>query len=306
MSSCHSAAQAEQPIRLSHSTLELFDRCERLFQLEKLVATDVQREESEHLSFGTAYGVGVAEYLQHQDPAVALYKAWLAYWPEIETDKKNVSLLVSAFQASVPRMDTLLRDYEIATFNNKPAVELSFRVNITAQYYYVGYIDVVLRNRWDGTYMVLDAKSTGLGLTDLSPSYQNSGQALGYSIVLDTIVGKDLSDYAVCYFVAQIKKDLSVQVHPLIFQKTLLDRFNWMLTLGGDIKRLETAAELGFYPRRGGACLKYNRPCRHFGTCGLSALDTPKQIEPDIIDYDFTFDLDALIDNHIQRITSPS
>jgi len=292
------------PIRLSHSTMEMFDRCERLFQLEKLLVTDSVRDESADLSLGTAYGVGVADYLVNQDPERALYNAWLAYWPEIETDKKSVAHMSMALQKSFPALDTMLRDYEVVEFNGKPAVELSFRVNINAHYYYVGYMDVVLRNRWDGTCVVVDAKSTALQLLDLSPVYQNSGQGLSYSIVLDRIVGEKLSNYAVGYFVAQLGKDFKCEVKPLIFSKTLLDRLNWFIQLGMDIKRLEFAEEMGFYPRRGGACLKYNRPCKHFGVCTLSSMDIPRKREEDTIEYDFVFDLEDLIDDHILRINS--
>lgn len=292
------------PIRLSHSTLELFDRCERLFQLDKLLVTDSVRDESADLSLGTAFGVGVADYLVDQNPEQALYRAWLAYWPEIETDKKSIPHLTALLNKSFPYLDTMLRDYEVLHFNGKPAVELSFRVNINSHYYYVGYMDVVLRNRHDGTAVVVDAKSTALQLLDLSPVYQNSGQGLSYSIVLDRIMGEKLSNYAVGYFVGQLGKDFKIEIKPLIFSKTLLDRLNWFIQLGMDIKRLEFAEEMGFYPRRGGACLKYNRPCKHFGTCTLSAMDIPRNREVDNIEYDFVFDLEELIDDHIARINT--
>lgn len=294
----------EAPIRLSHSTLELFNRCERLFQIEKLLATDSEREESADTVFGTAYGVGVASYLVHQDQDRALYEAWLSYWPELENDKKNHATLVACMRKSFPVLDTMLRDYEVLHFNGKPAVELSFRVNITPRYYYVGYIDVVLRNRFDGTCVVFDAKSTGLQLHDLDPVYKNSGQCLGYSIALDKIVGEKLAEYSVGYFVAQIGKNYDINIKPLVYPKTLLDRLNWFLGLGSDIRRLELAEEVGFYPRRGGNCLKYNRPCRHFGVCHMSSLDVPRDIPPDENVYDFSFDLDDLIDDHLKRINS--
>jgi len=282
----------------------MFDRCERLFQLEKLLVTDSVRDESADLSLGTAFGVGVADYLVDQNPEQALYRAWLAYWPEIETEKKSIPHLTALLNKSFPYLDTMLRDYEVLHFNGKPAVELSFRVNINSHYYYVGYMDVVLRNRYDGTAVVVDAKSTALQLLDLSPIYQNSGQGLSYSIVLDRIMGEKLSNYAVGYFVGQLGKDFKIEIKPLIFSKTLLDRLNWFIQLGMDIKRLEFAEEMGFYPRRGGACLKYNRPCKHFGVCTLSSLDIPRKREEDNIEYDFVFDLEELIDDHISRINS--
>ncbi len=290
------------PIRLSHSTLEVFDSCERKFQLEKLLITDSTREENEHTIFGKAFGVGVADYLVHQDSERALYLAWMEYFPEIESDKKNIPILIKALLCAFPELDNILGDYEVLTFNGKPAVELSFRINVNPMYYYVGYIDVVLRNRYDGTCVVMDAKSTGLQLLDLDPMYQNSGQCLSYSIALDKIVGETLSSYGVAYFVAQLGKDMKVQIKPLVYRKTLLDRLNWFVTLGGDVKRLELAEEIGFYPRRGSSCLTFNRPCRYFGICTLSAADIPREREPDEIEYDFTFDLDELIDDHLLRI----
>ncbi len=290
------------PIRLSHSTLDIFNSCERKFQLEKLLISDTAREETADTVLGTAFGVGVADYFVHQNPEQAIYKAWQAYWPELETEKKSIPHVVAALSRAFPVLDTLLQDYEVLTFNGKPAVELSFRINITPTYYYVGYIDLVMRNRHDGTCVAVDAKSTGLQLLDLSPVYQNSGQVLSYSIALDRIVGEKLSHYAVGYFVAQLGKNFDIKIHPLIFRKTLLDRLNWFITLGGDIKRLELAEELGFYPRRGTACLKYNRQCKFFGTCTLSAADIPRVREEDTIEYDFIFDLQDLIDDHLERI----
>lgn len=290
------------PIRLSYSTLEEFNRCERYFQLRKLLATDDTRDESADLSFGTAYGVGIAEYMLHQNKNVAIYKAWLAYWPELETDKKNVWLMIHALEASFPMADKLLIDYELLVIKDKPAMELSFRINLTPEYYYVGYIDFVMRNRWDGTCVVWDAKTTGLQLLDLSPLYQNSLQGLGYSIALDAIVGEEQAHYAVGYFVAQLLKDAKVKVQPLVFKKTLLDRLNWLMTLGGDLSRLEQAAQLNFYPRRGSGCLKHNRPCKHFGVCQMSSLDIPRVREEDTTEYDFVFELDDLIADHLRRV----
>lgn len=293
-----------EPIRLSHSTLDLFNTCERKFQLEKLLITDSVREDSPDTVLGTAYGAAVAHYLVNQDKDAALHHGWLAYWPELENDKKSVPHYVNAFERSLHKLDKLLDDYEVAFFKGKPATELSFRIDVSPEYYYVGYVDVVLKNRFDNTYFATDAKTTGLNLLDLSPVYQNSSQVLSYSIVLDAVVGSELAHYGCGYFVAQLKKDYEVEVHPLFFRKTLLDRLNWFITLGGDIKRLELAEELGFYPRRGGACLKYNRQCKFFGICTLSSQDIPRKREVDTIEYDFTFDLDTLIDDHLRRINS--
>jgi hypothetical protein len=293
------------PIRLSHSSLETLHTCERKWQLEKLLVDPAVREENEHTVFGRAYGTGIATYLVTQDQEQALYQAWLAYWPELESDKKSIVMCMAALMAAFTKLDTLLMEYEVAEFNGKPAVELSFRLDINSNYYFVGHIDVVLRHRFTGVYSVWDAKSTGLQLLDLSPLYQNSGQVLGYSVALDRIVGEALSSYGVGFIVAQINAGkMTTKTHLLPFEKTLLDRLKWFMTLGLDAKKLKEMEELGHYPMRGHSCLTFMRPCRYFGTCNLASLDIPKVREEDLIQYDFHYNLDDLISDHLERVTN--
>lgn len=291
-------------IRLSHSTLETLHKCERLFQLERLLANGVEREESEHHAFGHSFGEGVAEYLVSQNKELALYKAWLAYWPQIEFGNKTQSKALNALNASFTTLDNILEEWEVVEFEGKPAVELSFRLNIDDTYYFVGYIDVVLRNRWTGKYCIFEVKTTGLALYDLAPLYVNSGQALGYSIALDRIVGEDITHYEVIYFVAQLGKEYSPKIHVIPFNKTLLDRLNWFLTLGLDVKHLKEMEELSVYPKRGGSCLTFNRPCRQYGTCSLHAFDTPAEHVPDYVPYQFVYNMDELVEEHIRRLAS--
>lgn len=291
------------PIRLSHSSMDTLHTCERKWQLEKLLVDPSVREENEHTVFGRAYGAGIATYMVTQDSDMALYQAWLAYWPELESDKKSIVMCMAALQAAFYKLDTLLMEYEVATFNGKPAVELSFRLDISNEYYFVGHIDLVLKHRFSGVYSIWDAKSTGLNLIDLSPLYQNSGQVLGYSIALDKIVGEKLSSYGVGFIVAQIDaRRLTTKTHVLSYDKTLLDRLKWFMTLGLDAKKLKEMAELGHYPMRGSSCLSFMRPCRYFGTCNLHSLDIPKVREEDKIAYDFRYDLDTLVQDHLARL----
>lgn len=291
------------PIRLSHSSLETLHTCERKWQLEKLLVDPSVREETEHTVYGRALGAGIATYMVTQDTDAAIYQLWLTYWPELESEKKSIPMCVAALMASFTKLDTLLMEYEVATFNGKPAVELSYRLDIDDEYYFVGHIDVVLRNRSTGVYSVWDAKSTGLNLFDLSPLYQNSGQVLGYSVALDRIVGEQLSSYGVGFISSQVDaKKLAAKTHVFYWEKSILDRLQWFMTLGLDVKKLRTMAEMNYYPKRGHSCLQYNRPCRYFGICHLHAADVLREREPDLIEYDFVYKLDDLIEDHLKRI----
>jgi hypothetical protein len=70
-----------------------------------------------------------------------------------------------------------------------------------------------------------------------------------------------------------------------------------------DKDRIHQMLELDYFPKRGASCLKYNKPCPHLGTCGLTALDEMRKEEEDTIDYDFTYELNDIITDHIKRIS---
>lgn len=290
-------------IRLSHSTLETFHTCERKFQLERIY--DAGREDlSPHLSGGTIFGIGGASYLQHQDADRAIYEAYMA-WNEDspETDTRNWKVYLNALWRVFPSLDLLLDEWEVVSFQGKPAVELSFRINIDEVFYYVGYMDVVIKNKYSGVYAVLDFKHTGLSLKDISPLYKFSGQLIGYSIVLDKIVGENLASYEVHYFSAQLGRNpYEVTPHHFAFKKTLLDRLNWFASIQLDVQQIHQMKEINIFPRRGSSCMKYNKPCFHFNTCALNSLDNlPLREDNHEMEYDFTYNLEELIADHIER-----
>ena len=72
------------PIRISYSSREgIFNKCERKFQLYKLLAGTYEKEEAAHFSHGHAFGAGIANYFLTKDKAKAKLACWLAYWPNI-------------------------------------------------------------------------------------------------------------------------------------------------------------------------------------------------------------------------------
>lgn len=294
-----------EKIRLSHSALKTFNTCERKFQLERLLEGASTREDTSHTVFGKAFGVFISSYLLTQDQDLSIYKAWLEYYPVVEDDAKTEETMILACLASVSSLELLLEDYEVATFNFKPAVELSFRLEVDENCYFVGYVDLVLRSKITGRMAILEVKTTGLAFFDLSPIFQNSGQALGYSICLDQIVGEAQSNYEVIYLVAQVNKKTfgSVKVQVLNFAKTLADRFNWFIALKMDADRLASMLEAQVFPMRGDSCLQFMRACPQFNTCQLHSLDRIRELEVDEIDYQFRFELEEVIDSHISRIT---
>jgi hypothetical protein len=289
-------------IRLSHSALDTLHTCERKFQLDRLLVSSLEKQQYPATVLGTAYGAGVQSYLVHQDQDKAIFDCYMAYFPILEEAKRTEEHALSLLLASFPQLDKLLEDWEVATFQDKPAIELSFRLNIDEKFYYVGYVDVVLRNKWTNTYAIGEIKTTSLQLHDLSPIYQNSGQALGYSIILDAIVGEENSQYDTIYVVGQLNEKHNHKIQTYNFNKSLLDRLNWFITLGMDVEKLHKMLDVNVFPMRGSNCLQYMRPCIHFGTCQLHGLDEYKEEEIDEIEYQFIYQLDEVVQNHLSRI----
>lgn len=292
-----------ESVRLSHSTIDLLHSCERKFQLEKLLYNEKGRDSSPDFVFGSAYGIAVAHYFIHQNREQALYELWMAYEPMLESEKKSLAKCLNALICSFERIDTMLVEYEVVSFKGKPAAELSFCLFTDSEYYYVGYMDIVLRSRFTDRCVVVDVKTTGLELTNLDPLYKNSNQVLGYSIVLDAITGETQAEYDVIYFVAQLGRGFSPSIQVLTYPKTVLSRLQWFLSLGLEIDRLERMKELNVYPKRGDSCLKYNKPCFYFGICDLHSIDIKAEKILDETEYDFYFNLQELIDNHVERLS---
>ena len=107
-------------------------------------------------------------------------------------------------QAAFPYLDNFLEDWEVATFNGKPASQLSFPVNIDETFYFVFLLGPGNQKQIHRQVRSLGCKTTGLTIHDLSPVYANMLQLIAYSIVLDKVVGEDYSDYDVYYFVGRV------------------------------------------------------------------------------------------------------
>ena len=308
----------EARVRLSHSTMQLIHSCERKFQKTKLLRSMAPREESPAMSFGKGYGAGVQHYLvlrsagvsPTESLAAAQYVAWLSYFPSLEDDRRFQERAIDLIAKAQHFLEARLDEYEVATFNGKPASELSFCLDITDRYYYVGFLDLVLRHKASGRYCVVDLKTTSLRGTDLRPYFRNSDQGVGYSIVLDAIVGTDLSSFDVGYWATQLpyaKGELFNPVHhEMTFPYTLKDRFDWFLKLYMDVSYLQGLEPLTAYPKRGSACMNFNRVCNFYTECNEVALDQPAVYVPDETTYDFYFNLTDLLDNHEARLFGPS
>lgn len=283
-----------------------FLSCPRKFQKDKLFQERRLDEHTQHTVFGKAFGSAVAEYLLTQSKEKALMRAYLDYYPVLEDEKKNQATLFSLIDRSFFTLDTLLEEWELAYFDDKPAIELGFRLNGLSDehdIYFVGFLDLVLKNKITGQFAAVDVKTTSINSIDLGPLYKNSEQVLGYSIILDKIASK--TDYHTMYIVGQFadwRNPFESKLRVEYYNKNLRDRLHWLTSLALDVKQIETMLDLNVFPRRGSACYEYRKPCPFYGTCTLETFDKYEDEPDDTNEYAFTFNINDLVTDYLERI----
>ncbi len=199
------------------------------------------------------------------------------------------------------REQDYLGEYELVYWQGKPAVELSFRIHLPDGFTYRGYVDAVLQHKITGKILVLEAK-TSSGRAN-SAQYKNSGQALGYSVVLDKIF-PDLSSYEVLYLVYGTNEKGYTEFY---FEKSLLLRALWLQELLLDKLHIELYEEYGAYPMHGENCYDFFRECSYLGLCTLPTERLIKPLTQADLDkiaeeeYDFELDFFELVEAQIEK-----
>lgn len=252
--------------QVSNSSFGLKSSCPRKYQLTKL--TQPEKEKAAYLSYGSALGVGIQYALAGLPEEYCTLQMMMAWDVDLndtsrESQKQTFWHCLHAFQVFYHSVRPSLfgNDWEVITINDRPAIELSFRIILPANYYYRGFIDLVLKNKFTGEVMIVELKTTSMNYTR-EEAWKNSGQGLGYAVVLDHI--EPLSSFRVLYLVCLTK---SQTFEPFQFVKFPHQRVRWMQDAVIKCKELALWETEGHYPMEGGACLAYSRPCQFFGIC---------------------------------------
>lgn len=299
---------------LSHSSRNLLHSCPRKYQLYRLSATEAAPDETKAaesevtFSYGHTVGIGVAAALEDKTEDQIYIEAFLGWDADLLANtprqKKSFWLAMFAVQKFIAlRSSGYLADYELVYFEGKPAVELSFQILLPNGFKYRGFVDAVLRHKVTGEIVVLECK-TSSGTANPA-MYKNSGQALGYAVILDKIAPSH-SSYTVLYLVYETK---SYEYKELPFEKTLLQRALWLQELLIDTEVISLYDSYDVYPTDGQSCYNFFRECEYLGLCNLSTEKLTKpltenilaDIEKDSDNYQFTINFDELINSQLEK-----
>lgn len=301
---------------ISHSILGGFHACPRKGLLEKIQANEPNHGDEEQAPnidfvFGHSVGAGVQALFAFNDLESALYAAflsWRAPWEFGHEDfykrkHKTLEKAVLAVEAFSYFRASELSEWEIyVTASGKPAVELSFCIDLGKTKYF-GHIDLVLVNKRTGRIAIGEIKTSGYSNPD-EALYRNSGQALGYSLVLDSVVGSD-ADYDVMYFTYSATGQ---EWHFMPFAKSVSMKLEWVQDRLIDSGHLQQYFQLQHFPKNGSSCMQFNRRCFFYGTCDLvdkermHALPTLQLSDEGMYEVDYTFDVSKILNRQTDSL----
>ena len=302
-------------LNLSYSSLLELHSCPRKLELSRLgsiAETSESQEETITFSYGQIVGLGIQMILESKSESEILWAMFLGWKPELFADNpkqnKSFAAAVYAIQKFIAmQQQGYLEDYELVRYEDRPACELSFLINLPGGFKYRGFVDAVLRHKYTGEVIVLECKTSSA--TTLNPAtYKNSAQAIGYSIVLDAIF-PTLSSYRVLYLVYGTK---SLQYEQLEFTKSYVQRARWIRELVLDTEMISLYHAADLYPMRGESCFSYFRECKYMGLCQMDTdrlvSPPPATLQADIdkvnSTYQINITLDDLINSQISKVSS--
>lgn len=297
--------------KLSYSGNLTLHGCPRKFQLERLTAkinSDKDWRSSLTFQFGHTVGDAIADTVagkSRNQVMLDMFTGWkMDLLIENEKQKKSFTYaLLALHKFWAMQDDGFFEDYEIVYFHGRPAAELSFKINFPNGFTYRGYVDLVVRNKITGQYVILELK-TNSGKWINSAQYKNSSQAIGYSVVLDAIAPGETS-YTVEYLVWMTQLE---RWENFSFPKTYMQRALWLRDRIWDNEQIsnliEAESSYGIWPMQGEHCVSFGKECAYMNSCHLQ---TESQViglkkvhlEPELMDrygkpWDFVFDWEQL------------
>lgn len=304
---------------LSYSSCCLLHTCPRKYQLRKLYAAQ-EKERDVHTDFGSLVGSGLQHYYMSEGNMPLTTVMMLSTWTEdLDSDegykdKKTFFHALNAVEKFIELYQTRLKDYELfyATPEDSlgsngtwAGIELGFSVAFFDQFKYRGFVDILLQHKYTKKFAVIECKTTKFKNVH-EAQFKNSGQGLGYSLVVDAISSKlnlpAAESFDVIYLVWSTSAN---EWEEITINHSHMDRANWLRNILFDIERIQVFDEASVFPMHGESCYSYFRPCEFYEICTMSdqnlMLDKAKIIVDDPKKIMFNFTLDELIKAQIEK-----
>jgi len=266
-----------EQFRYSYSSSMTFDSCARKLEFKKFYPSSA-RDRSLPGDVGKALHIGYQSYVVHGDRDRAIFDMQIAYPVDLNSNPTNLWSVEACYPTLNLMMDSgAFLEYEIAEIvcldgKTRKAVEVPFQIDIKnfslsdvrhIPVIYVGYIDLILRDRIMNEYLVTDIKTTRNNIIDLTPNYYFDEQCIPYDMILESILGHSLDSLLVKYMSVYVDID-KPKVTPYEFRKSREDIEDWARGLLIDLQKIKMYYNMGWFKRSPKACLAYKRVCEYF------------------------------------------
>lgn len=273
--------------QLSNSSINLGDDCAKKLFVSRFFPQKRDLFSSVPAEVGTALHHGYQNYVEFGDKDQAIFAMMQSYPLEENPDPKDYRSLEATYATLKEMFESpVLQPFEPVYIKvngeTKCATEVPFQINFkglfldaakTIPISYVGYIDLILFDRSNNRYIVVDIKTHRNNKEDLSGEYIFDGQCLPYGLALEQLLGSDIKNgieviYLSCYI---DMKDPKVKAYKQ--RKTYEDIQNWIHRVHLLVRNYQYMYETEFWPRtnQGRTCMNWNSKCPVLSFCNLQS-----------------------------------
>ncbi len=125
---------------------------------------------------------------------------------------------------------------------------------------------MIMYSSFYNLYTTVDLKTHRNNRFDMTASYLHHGQMIPYGLVLNHILGKEVTKFGVMY-VSAFLDIIAPRVDEYIYEKSKQDVQDWITSLILDLQRLNNFIKLDYFPRTEHGCLFYNKACTYLDLC---------------------------------------
>jgi len=273
---------------VSYSSLNTFSFCPRKFEFNKVWAqgkTIYRDDDSIPSAVGRGFHEGYQSYVANQDHDLAVWKLlqnypWeLALYAQRNTRKWDVVL--NSFLIAMDQFK--LSQYEIVRFKKTNAtgeedevdcVEVPFELrflNTAIPGYqgiaFIGYIDLILRNKINGRIITTDIKTHQRPLNTRTAEFQYNTQQVPYGIIVEHLLGKKIESFDVLYLDCQLSLEDDCHFQEYTYTKDQVAVEEWIAARLFQFRAIKQMLETNLFTRRESGCVSFNHPCKYLDIC---------------------------------------
>ena len=142
--------------------------------------------------------------------------------------------------------------------------------------YYMGYIDMILWDKIQREYVVVDLKTSN-DTSLQTASYIFDAQTMGYGFPIAQTLGVPIDSFRTGYLTQAVKVG-SDWKKPFMFQRSKEDYLNWVMQLVIQCRDLQKHYENGWWPKTLTSCMGWRQPCKWVAICKQSTFDKAKEV----------------------------